>query len=154
MKISTETLEAGENRFDVTLLAPSGRPRRAVLFAAGRGGHPGRYLGLLKALAMEGSLVIAPHFDMIASPMPSAADLDVRHNSLIAALNLHAPTDLPLCGVGHSIGTVLLLILAGAIATTHAREQVMGRAPRPFERLALFTPPTACLLYTSDAADD
>ncbi|MFC3163594.1 alpha/beta fold hydrolase [Ciceribacter thiooxidans] len=129
-----------DNAFGVTVLKPSSA-RRCILFAAGRGGNPLRHLGLLQAFADEGMLVIAPHFDMLASPAPTAAELSERRRRLSLAAG-HCPAGLPVAGLGHSIGTVALLLLAGAEADTLAGERVRAAAGYPFDRLALLAPPT------------
>ncbi|HLP68585.1 MAG TPA: hypothetical protein VK181_13805, partial [Rhizobium sp.] len=127
--------------FEVTVLKPSSASR-CVLFAAGRGGNPLRHLGLLQALADEGMLVVAPHFDMLAAPAPTAAVLSERQRRLALAADRHCPSGLPVAGLGHSIGTVALLLLAGAEADTLSGERVRAAEGYPFDRLGLLAPPT------------
>ena len=50
--------------------------------------------------------------------------------------------DLPIVGIGHSIGAVTLLALAGGEAQTLAGDTVMSGPTLKFDRLALFAPPT------------
>lgn len=116
---------------------------RCVLFAAGRGGHPGRHDGLLQALAEGGALVIAPHFEMLPLATPTAEDLRIRGARLTAACEQLCPEALAASGVGHSIGTVILLIMAGGKATCFSGETVTAPAGRALDRLVLMTPPTA-----------
>ncbi len=130
-----------DDTFEVTALQPSSA-RRCILFAAGRGGNPLRHLGLLQALADEGMLAIAPHFDMLASPAPTAAELAERTRRLSRAAARHCPSGLPVAGLGHSIGTVALLLLAGAEADTLAGERVRAVPGCSIDRLALLAPPT------------
>lgn len=127
--------------FEVTVLWPSSASR-CVLFAAGRGGNPLRHLGLLQALADEGMQVVAPHFDMLASPVPTAVELLERTRRLSLATAGHCLPGLPVVGLGHSIGTVALLLLAGAEADTLAGERVRAVEGLPVDRLALLAPPT------------
>ena len=131
----------GADPFDLTVIAAE-RPTCAVLFAAGRGGDPVRHLSLLQALAGAGCKVIAPHFDMFSLAPPGRAELEPRLRRLEAAAREHAPTGLPLYGVGHSIGTVCLLVLAGATAHSLAGEAISFSSGVKISRLALFAPPT------------
>ena len=137
----THSLESDGDAFDVTVLQAAATAR-CVLFAAGRGGNPMRHLGLLQTLAADGALVIAPHFEMLASPIPTKAELMERGRRLTSAMNRYCPPDMAISGVGHSIGAVVLLVLAGAEASTLAGESLAFKADRSFEKLALFTPPT------------
>ncbi|RYC15363.1 alpha/beta hydrolase [Ciceribacter ferrooxidans] len=131
----------GDDTFEATVLQPAS-PSRCILFAAGRGGNPLRHRGLLQALADEGMLVIAPHFDMLASLAPTAAELSERRRRLSRAAARHCLSGLPVAGLGHSIGTVALLLLAGAEADTLAGERVKAAEGYLFDRLALLAPPT------------
>lgn len=131
----------GDKVFEVMVLQPASASR-CVLFAAGRGGNPLRHLGLLQALADAGMLVIAPHFDMLASSAPTGAELSERIRRLSLAAVRHCPSGLPVAGLGHSIGTVALLLLAGAEADTLAGERVRAEPGFPFDRLALLASPT------------
>lgn len=88
--------------------------KRIVLFAVGAGGNPERHMGLLEALAAEGSTVVAPHFERLASSRPTAEALLLRARRLALSLDAITRADLPVFGVGHSIGGTLLLALAGA----------------------------------------
>ncbi len=114
-------------------------PRAVVLFCAGRGGSPARHRPFLEALAADGLTVIAPHFDMM--PMtPAAADLETRIAGAESALS-QAPAGVPVVGIGHSIGGVILLIMAGAKATTLAGEAV-APGSHDFARLVTLASPT------------
>lgn len=135
------SLDSGDGAFDVTVLKAD-TAVRCVLFAAGRGGNPMRHLGLLRTLAADGALVVAPHFEMLASPIPTKAELMERGRRLTSAMTRYCPPDMAISGVGHSIGAVMLLVLAGAEASTLAGEPLAFKADRSFEKLALFTPPT------------
>ena len=138
---ATSPIESGDDTFDVTVLQPASAVRY-VLFAAGRGGNPTRHLGLLQALAIDGALVVAPHFEMLASLVPTKAELMGRSRRLASAMKKCCSPGMPISGVGHSIGAVLLLILAGAEASTLAGDRLTFRAEQSLDRLVLFTPPT------------
>jgi pimeloyl-ACP methyl ester carboxylesterase len=137
MDIACEGLEP----FTVTQVEAV-RPRVVAVFAAGRGGHPKRHLHLLQALASKGCTVIAPHFEMMISNVPTKAKLDMRLLRLEETVDRFAPGDLPVVGIGHSIGSVVLLALQGAEGVTLDGQQLAtGSNPR-LERLALLAPPT------------
>lgn len=141
MAFETRTLGEGDNAFSVDVYLPPD-PARTVVFAAGRGGSPHRHSTLLARLAGEGLGVIAPHFDMITSPMAGVDDLRVRIGRLERAIAAFAPVGVPLIGAGHSIGGSLLLVLAGATAWTFSRQGVSATAKTHFRHLALFAPTT------------
>lgn len=141
IEAKTERFESGEDRFDVTILKPR-VSTASIVFAAGRGGNPTRHLGLLGNLADNGFFVVAPHSQMLESHAPTTSELVERGRGLAVAMNHYFPADLPVHGVGHSIGTVVLLVLAGATGSTIAGEELAFTAKRPFDRLVLFAPPT------------
>jgi len=95
-----------------TLLISAARPARLVLFAAGSGGNPERYLPLLTSLVENDCTVIAPYFERLMSPSPSSSDLLLRARRLKVALDHIPDPDLPVVGIGHSIGATLFLNLA------------------------------------------
>jgi len=141
MDSTTQRFEIGDGAFYVTRLKPEGSIG-SIVFAAGRGGSPTRYAGLLQDFADRGFLVVAPHCDMLKSQVPTRADLADRGHKLTLAMIHFCPSALPLYGVGHSIGAMLLLVLAGAQGLTLSGEELAFSAERRFDRLALFTPPT------------
>ncbi|NKX75323.1 alpha/beta hydrolase [Rhodobacteraceae bacterium R_SAG3] len=123
----------------IYLTAPAGAS--AVVFAAGRGGDPERHLPLLETLHREGCSVLAPHFRMLPSPVPTAQDMEDRLNRICEAIDRHLPTPQSLVGIGHSIGATTLLALSGARGYTKDGTAFGGRS-LPFSRLALLAPPT------------
>ncbi len=137
---SLNRMEEDGQGFDVTVIEPDVATHR-VLFAAGRGGNPARHRGLLEALAMEGARVIAPHFDM-ASPMPGGGELRERARRIRLSLARDQGSPWPVSGIGHSMGAVLLLMLAGATVSTITGEQLTGSLDVSFARLILLAPPT------------
>ena len=127
--------------FDVTRLGTN-NPARVVLFSVGAGGNPERHLPLLQSLADHGCAVVAPHFERLASPVPTLTHLLLRARRLRLALDAAAHPTLPVIGVGHSIGATMLLALAGAKGSTLAREPIEVTRDDRFSRLALFAPAT------------
>ena len=116
-------------------------PRLRLLFAVGGGGDPMRHFGLLQALAAQGCTVLAPHFNRLTSPVPSLAEVEARIDGLLAALEDVGEPDLPLVGLGHSLGTVALLALAGARGQVLSGEGFSVAQPLAFRRLVLLAPP-------------
>ncbi|MBP2158738.1 MULTISPECIES: hypothetical protein [Asticcacaulis] len=141
MPYTTRTLATGGDAFDIDVYEVRA-PARTIMFAAGRGGSPARHRGLLDRLAGAGLFVVAPHFDMITSPMAGADDLRQRLKRLEKAIAAFAPDGVPIVGAGHSIGGSLLLVMAGATAWTFSRESVSATTRTDFRRLILFAPPT------------
>ena len=134
-------LRDGAEAFNVTVIESKQTPIRAVLFAAGGGGNPLRHLALLQSVAGLGCTVVAPHFDRFTSSISTKAELDTRLRRLAASAGEYFKKDLPLVGIGHSIGTVILLAMAGGEAQTFAGHPVIYGSLFKFDRLALFAPP-------------
>lgn len=84
-----------------------------ILFAAGGGGSPARHQGLIGHLRDAGYTVIAPEFVMLKVPRATAEEMGERIAIMADAL-ASADPDLPLYGVGHSLGGALLIAFAGA----------------------------------------
>jgi len=127
--------------FDVMRL-DADEPSRVVLFAVGAGGNPERHLPLLQALADRGCTVVAPYFERLSSPIPTEIQLLLRAGRLRFALDSVARRELPVVGIGHSVGAAMLLALAGARGQTLARQRLaIERDPR-LARLAVFAPAT------------
>src|SRR5689334_391659 len=89
------------------------KPVCVALFAVGSGGNPELHLPLLQALVDSGCTVVAPHFERIMSPFPSAEELITRGEVLRSSLKLIDDPNLPVFGIGHSIGAALLVALSG-----------------------------------------
>ncbi|MFJ1455304.1 alpha/beta fold hydrolase [Nocardia sp. N2S4-5] len=98
---------------DVLTLGPASS-RRVVLFAAGAGGDPERYLPLLEDLAAEGWRVVAPYFARFGTPDPPVDELRARPLGLVESLRRHGSPAAEVVVVGHSIGGWAGLCLAGA----------------------------------------
>ncbi len=132
----------GAEAFNVTVVEADQICKRLVLFAVGRGGNPERHLSLLRSVAARECTVIAPHFDLLTSMVPTKEELDNRVRRLEASAEQYFKADLPIVGIGHSIGAVTLLALAGGEAQTLAGDTVISGSKLNFDRLALFAPPT------------
>lgn len=142
MQPGTWQIPDHEGAFSATVLEGAQPPGRLVLFAAGRGGNPLRHLPLLQSLAARGCTVIAPHDELLGAPAPGKAELDRRIRRLEACAEACQAPDLPVVGIGHSIGTVALLALAGAQAHTRAGEALRaGARTVRLHRLGLMAPP-------------
>ncbi|MBX2994845.1 MAG: hypothetical protein KF681_08485 [Bdellovibrionaceae bacterium] len=125
-----------------TLLLKPDLPRRIALFAAGSGGNPERHLPLLNSLAESGCTVIAPPFERIVSAIPTSDELLSRANALQSALISASESDLPVVGIGHSIGATLLLGLAGAKLYMKSGTVIPVTREDRLKNLVLLTPPT------------
>ena len=123
------------------ILTPE-NPKCVLVFAAGSGGDPERHSPLLSALAEGGCKVIAPQFERIVSPFPSAEELAVRAHLLKNALQSSTDINLPVIGMGHSIGATLLLALAGGQMTLLSGQELQIPKETLLQKLILFTPPT------------
>lgn len=128
-------------KFEALLLkAPS--PSQAVLFAAGSGGNPERHLPLLNLLVERGCTIIAPYFERIVSPRPGSEELQLRVDCLLGALNIIGESNLPIVGIGHSIGASLLLGIAGGQMWMQEGQLFPIVHDERIKKLILFTPPT------------
>ena len=114
--MAVHTLTDKQESFEVTVLKPKQMTSRVILFSVGNGGLPERHLPLLNAFANNGCLVVAPHFERLAAPMPTEHELELRARRLRSSLDAFAPQDMPIHGVGHSIGATMLVTLAGGTA--------------------------------------
>jgi hypothetical protein len=82
----TQTLQDGAESFIVSVHeAAENSP--VVLFSVGAGGQPERHVTLLDALAESSCTVVAPHFERLASPIPTEADLTLRARRLSLTLD-------------------------------------------------------------------
>ena len=119
------------------------KPTHAVIFATGGGGNPERHYPLLTSLVENGCTVIAPYFERIMpSPKPTVEVLETRVALLQSALDYIGQLNLPIVGIGHSIGSTLLLGLAGGQLWTYDASPVAIRLDSRIKKLILFTPAT------------
>lgn len=140
LPITTWQLQDGTETFTVTVLEAK-QPTRVGLFAVGRGGNPLRHLSLLRSVANHGCTIVAPHLAMLTSFVPTKEELDTRIRRLELALDGYARVNQPIIGIGHSIGTVALLALAGGEARTLSGHRVVSGSRWKFDRLVLLAPP-------------
>ncbi|WP_342644783.1 hypothetical protein [Mucilaginibacter sp. CSA2-8R] len=149
---STQQLTDGDSQFTITVIEAE-QPAGVVVFAAGRGGSPLRHLGLLRAMARQGYTVIAPHFDLLPVVVPTMHNLDTRIRRLHLALQQYAPPGKPIMGIGHSLGCVVLLVLAGAKARTHLGDEVASARQWHFAGLVLLAPAVDFFMYPEASLD-
>lgn len=138
---SRRVLTDGLDFFDVTVLDAE-QPVRIVLFSVGAGGDPQRHLPLLTDLAAAGCTVVAPHYEHLASPYPTDAEIVLRARRLVLALDAVEHSGLSVAGVGHSIGATLLLALAGGQMWTRNGHKLATPLDELIDRLVLFAPAT------------
>ncbi|WP_110182904.1 hypothetical protein [Nocardioides solisilvae] len=128
------------------LMRPEGEPRAVVLFAVGAAGDPGRHAPTLERLAAAGLLVVAPPSERLASSFPTADELSARARRLADALTgtlaEAGREDLPVVGVGHSIGATTLLALAGGELWLGQKDRVKVALLPALDHLVLLTPAT------------
>lgn len=123
-------------------------PTRIVAFAAGRGGDPSRYQSLIRHLGEAGCWVIAPTFEFIPSMVPSHLDLHSRAQLMESVLNSATGSSaLPLVGLGHSIGAVILLAMAGGTAHTLNDGPFTFASNHQFRQIALLAPVAEFFTY-------
>lgn len=139
--MKTVTLKDGAEIFMVSVHEAT-RTSPVVLFAAGAGGLPERYATLLDTLCKSGCTVVAPHFERLASPVPSEAELILRARRLSFALEVFAPAGVTAVGVGHSIGASILVALVGGVMWLGPERRVDIVPDIRLTRLVVLAPPT------------
>lgn len=139
--MQTKILEDQAGPFKVSVSEAAG-DGPVVLFAVGSGGVPERHATLLETLGKAGCTVIAPHFERLASPFPSEAELTLRARRLSCALDAFAGPAATVAGVGHSIGAATLLAMAGAQMWLGIGRRVGIALDPRLTRLVLLAPPT------------
>lgn len=139
--MQTQTLQDGAESFKVSVHEAE-KISPVVLFAVGAGGQPERHATLLDVLTESGCTVVAPHFERLASPVPSEADLTLRARRLSLALDAFVQPGTTAAGVGHSIGAATLVALAGAQMWLGPGRRVNIAPDGRLTRLALLAPPT------------
>lgn len=135
----TLVLKNGEKNFEVTLLLVKGASQ-CILFAPGLGGSPLRHLGFLQIFAKNGISVVAPHFELLTSSIPTKAELLERSQRLALVESEFCTHYTSITGIGHSLGTVILLMHAGATAWTRTREAIVFEGKKIMSRLVLLAP--------------
>jgi predicted dienelactone hydrolase len=137
----TQTLQDGAESFTVSVHeAADNSP--IVLFAVGAGGQPERHVTLLDTLAESGYTVVAPHFERLASPIPTEADLTLRAKRLSLTLDAFVQPGVTAAGVGYSIGAAILVALTGAQMWLQTGRRVNITQDSRLTRLALLATPT------------
>ncbi len=139
-KMKSTTMQDDEGRFEITQFEAE-RPTHAVLFMVGGGGDPARHRPLLESLARQGFSLVAPHFERMVSPMPTAEMFARRaRRGRLALANI--ARDLPVVGLGHSIGATTLLALAGAVPWLGPHEALSLPREERLSKLSLLAPAT------------
>ena len=136
-----QTLQDGAESFIVSVHeAAENTP--VVLFTVGAGGKPERHATLLDTLAESGCTVVAPHFERLASPIPTETDLTLRARRLSLTLDTFVQPGATAAGVGHSIGAATLVALTGAQMWLGTGRRVNIAPDSRLTRLVLLAPPT------------
>ena len=140
--MQTKILQDGAESFKVMVhKATINSP--VVLFAVGAGGQPERYATLLDTLVESGCMIVAPHFDRLASSVPREEELTLRARRLSLALDAFVQPGITAAGVGHSIGAATLIALAGAQMWLGPGRCVNNISQDSrLTRIALLAPPT------------
>lgn len=140
--MQTKILQDGSESFDVSVHeATINSP--VVLFAVGAGGQPERYTTLVETLAESGCMIVAPHFERLASPNPREEELTLRTRRLSLALDAFVQPGITAAAVGHSIGAATLIALAGAQMWLGPGRRVNNIvSDSRLTRLALLAPPS------------
>ena len=120
---TTVPLQVSPNRATTLTVWKPTQVRGVVLFSTGHGAWPERYDRLLQAWCDAGFVVLAPlHVDSVKYPERDKFSLqqsfgerlaDMRATSAYAAA--HWPK-VPVAAGGHSLGTLISLVLGGALA--------------------------------------
>lgn len=137
--------------FTVSVLQASDASR-TVLFAVGAGGSPYRHMPLLNMLAEQGCTVVAPHFERMTSRLVSAPELALRIRRVRLAVDYASCAKQPIYGVGHSIGSAVLIGLAGGQMWMHDGKRLDFEPDKRIERMVVFTP--AMDFFTAPGALD
>jgi alpha-beta hydrolase superfamily lysophospholipase len=130
----------GKNGELKTLVGQVNNAKCNVLIAPGSGGDPSRHQKLMEFLVRNGCHVASPFFERIITPRPSLDQLKFRTDGLHAAAKACFDTNLPLIGIGHSIGATLLLGLAGGQMWMDANNRVDCTVEMKFHKLILMAP--------------
>lgn len=141
--MQTKILQDGRESFEVSVHEATIKSQ-VVLFAVGAGGQPERYATLMNTLAESGCMIIAPHFDRLASPAPKEEELTLRARRLSLSLDAFVKPGTTAAGVGHSIGAATLLALAGAQMWLGPGRRIKNiTSDSRLTRLSLLATPTA-----------
>ncbi|KAB8031873.1 alpha/beta hydrolase family protein [Fluviispira multicolorata] len=124
------------------MLLETTKPSLIVLFSVGAGGNPESHLPLLTSLTEHGCIVVAPYFDRLVSPQPTSDALLLRARQLHLALEFIACPNLPIMGIGHSIGATMLIALAGGQVWIDVKQKLDIKPLEYLNRLVLLTPAT------------
>ena len=131
--LKAATIKVGEREVELTIVPPQAPARGVILFSHGAGDWPSTYTTLLEIWAKAGFLVAAPlHVDSNAHPRTSdytmRAAFPLRIEDLKAAGAWAAKTapGLPIAAAGHSYGSLVALVLGGALGHAPTVKAVVG----------------------------
>lgn len=118
---STTTLKVSDRDVELTILRPDA-PKGVVIFSHGAGGWPAHYQPLLDLWTAAGFMIVAPlHVDSMK--YADRAKYDLRAAFMLRLADLAAASDyvakaapgLPVGSAGHSYGSLMSMIRAGAL---------------------------------------
>lgn len=118
---STTTIKVADRDVELTILRPDA-PKGVIIFSHGAGGWPAPYSALLDLWTKAGFMIVAPlHVD--SQKHPDRAKYDLRAAFMLRLADLAAATDyaakaapdLPMASAGHSYGSLMSMIRAGAL---------------------------------------
>ena len=118
---STTTIKVGDRDVELTVIRPEA-PKGVIVFSHGAGGWPGPYSALLDVWTKAGFMIVAPlHVD--SQKHPDRAKYDLRTAFMLrladvaaaAGYAAKAAPGLPLGNAGHSYGSLMSMISAGAL---------------------------------------
>lgn len=118
---STTTLKVADRDVEVTVIRPEAA-KGVIIFSHGAGGWPAPYQALFDQWTGAGFMVVAPlHVD--SQKHPKRADYNLQSAFPARLADLAAATDyaakaapgLPMASAGHSYGSLMSLIRAGAL---------------------------------------
>nr|WP_295108069.1 alpha/beta hydrolase [uncultured Caulobacter sp.] len=118
---STTTIKVGDRDVELTVIRPEA-PKGVIVFSHGAGGWPAPYGALLELWTKAGFMIVAPlHVD--SQKHPDRAKYDLRAAFMLrladvaaaAGYAAKAAPGLPLGNAGHSYGSLMSMIRAGAL---------------------------------------
>ncbi len=117
---STTTLKVADRDVEVTVIRPDA-PKGVVIFSHGAGGWPAPYQALFDHWVAAGFMVVAPlHVDSQKHPRRAEYNLQSAFPARLADLAAasawaaQAAPGLPMASAGHSYGSLMSMIRAGA----------------------------------------
>lgn len=117
---TTTTIKVADRDVELTIIRPDA-PKGVVIFSHGAGGWPAPYQALLDLWAAAGFMIVAPlHVDSQKHPRRAEYNLQSAFPARLADLAAatawaaQAAPGLPMASAGHSYGSLMSMIRAGA----------------------------------------